>query len=875
MSEINQNTEPLFIFDMPDDEVLSQTISVQGEKGERGDPTKTSQLINDSDYTTNAALNAGLATKANASAVQALSAQVSTNTTALETLALGHIVLNGSTGATPRYYKIATLPSRSSASQISSLAIHGKMGGSFSDNSASVDIVIANYNNGVRVYGDYHAKNDIATDSTDIIIYEDDNLTATVYLKTGASVGHEVNLNVSPAGIDVEYDGTYIDSPDGRVVWALSTDTSYVEKRIGGVIAGDISGDAATVNGHTVNADVPADAVFTDTVYDDAGIYDELDEKANIIDVANTYVSQTQLNVDLADINSRITALSSGSPLVASSVSEMTDTSRIYVNTTDGNWYYYDGSEWTVGGAYQSDGIGDGSVAGNHIFDAKTEEGGITWGYYIASNGTVTANDNWGYTQTFIPIRTGDTLYVSNVKNTIGQFYNSDMEAIGNIWTESTIHDFNRTLATENIAYIRFNLPAGYDHVAKINGRNVLNKFSIPWLKVKSDNLALSANSLDGSILANNSVTQGKLDLDAGLATTDGQIWSASPSSVGGVQTFSYFTTWRRLTAPIQVSAGDVIVGKNTRAAWVQAYDENNIKTGGAESSTTAGDHTFTVPANTSYVGVNIYKDLESGFELYINGTRVKVDLGDRREIGWLKLNAEQKQSVANAQYARFADYKTLFIGDSITEFNWRAQKNWVRYVTEWLGITNYTNGGMSGTGLRRPSGGNPNWLEKFPTYDEGYDMVLIMGDMNDWSHQDFNEANLGQYGDSTTDTFYGTLKVYLDMVLAKYPLAKIGWITSTPRNQLVDNTTTDYLHGKNSIFERANQAIKEVCNGYCIPVLELYHEANLYPWIAANNQEYFTADTAGSYQPDAIHPNSKGHQIMAYKIKDFITRNF
>lgn len=49
---INQNTEPLFIFDMPDDETLSETISVKGEKGEKGDPTKLSQLENDTGFVT-------------------------------------------------------------------------------------------------------------------------------------------------------------------------------------------------------------------------------------------------------------------------------------------------------------------------------------------------------------------------------------------------------------------------------------------------------------------------------------------------------------------------------------------------------------------------------------------------------------------------------------------------------------------------------------------------------------------------------------------------------------------------------------------------------------------------------------------------------
>ena len=49
-----------------------------------------------------------------------------------------------------------------------------------------------------------------------------------------------------------------------------------------------------------------------------------------------------------------------GSPLVASTVAEMTDTNKVYVYVgsesgyTSGNWYYYDGSAWVSGGVYNS-----------------------------------------------------------------------------------------------------------------------------------------------------------------------------------------------------------------------------------------------------------------------------------------------------------------------------------------------------------------------------------------------------------------------------------------------------------------------------------------------------------------------------------------
>lgn len=60
------------------------------------------------------------------------------------------------------------------------------------------------------------------------------------------------------------------------------------------------------------------------------------------------------VDVKISAINTKVNSLESGSPLVASSVSGMTDTSRVYVNTSDGKWYYYNGSSWVIGGVYQA-----------------------------------------------------------------------------------------------------------------------------------------------------------------------------------------------------------------------------------------------------------------------------------------------------------------------------------------------------------------------------------------------------------------------------------------------------------------------------------------------------------------------------------------
>ena len=55
----------------------------------------------------------------------------------------------------------------------------------------------------------------------------------------------------------------------------------------------------------------------------------------------------------IVELQTRISQMSGGVPPTASSTSGMNpEVSPIYVNTTDGNWYYYNGSAWTSGGTY-------------------------------------------------------------------------------------------------------------------------------------------------------------------------------------------------------------------------------------------------------------------------------------------------------------------------------------------------------------------------------------------------------------------------------------------------------------------------------------------------------------------------------------------
>lgn len=604
---------------------------------------------------------------------------------------------------------------------------------------------------------------------------------------------------------------------------------------------------------------------------------DEMAEDGTLTDLLNNKVMpvieafESEVNSQISSLRTELNTIASGSPIPVASTDDMTDQSKVYVNTTDGKWYYYDTSTstWTIGGTYQSTGLAEGSVSGTNLFNAEpTPKYKYTQNYIYGTNGVKTYFSGWELCEEYFPLQSGDTITLTNVRSSAITLWDSDKQYIQTVNVGSTLTDYTHTFAGATIAFMTVAFPQGYTHQLYINGVEYLNKWGVDWLNVSSDNLDFQPSGLDGDVLQDDSVYRDKLILSNGQPLTSGSFWSDGVPDPYIVRN----NDWCRFTNLIPVQEGDIITGVNIRSAWLVMFDENGDATGNKTVSGITTD-SYTVTNLVTQVGINIANNVKDSAEIYINGKRIYFDDGNRETIDWLTFNSEQMALIGGYDIERFRDYKVLFIGDSITESNYRASQNWVDYITNSLNITNYTNGGMSGTGILRSFGSYPNWLNKLADYSSDYDLILIMGDMNDWSNQVFTEANVGQYGDSTTDTFYGTMKVYLEAILTKYPLAKIGWITSTPRNQQISGTS-DYLHGKGSIFSTANDVIKEMCNNYSIPVLELYNESSLYPWISANNNEYFKPDE-GEYVADGIHPNSKGQKIMSYKIKDFIVRNF
>ena len=209
-----------------------------------------------------------------------------------------------------------------------------------------------------------------------------------------------------------------------------------------------------------------------------------------------------------------------------------------------------------------------------------------------------------------------------------------------------------------------------------------------------------------------------------------------------------------------------------------------------------------------------------------------------------------------------------LFIGDSITEKNYRTAKNYHDYLAEWFGFENINNG-VSGTGYMDNETFGLGWYNKllngfYPS--TGVDGIVIMGAINDRYH------SVGTYGDSTTTTLFGTLKLMYEELITRYPKIPILIITSTPRRYSYGDSGND---GTLANYHGHVDAVIQMAKEYSFPCFDLYRNSGLRPWNTTNNTEYFTSDgtgvETGSIAADGVHPNSKGHKIMAQKLFEFI----
>lgn len=201
-----------------------------------------------------------------------------------------------------------------------------------------------------------------------------------------------------------------------------------------------------------------------------------------------------------------------------------------------------------------------------------------------------------------------------------------------------------------------------------------------------------------------------------------------------------------------------------------------------------------------------------------------------------------------------------VFIGDSITEVNFRSSKNYHQFIAERTGLS-VVNLGISGTGY-------VDRLNAVESITEQPDFISVFLGTNDYSGVTGSKT-LGNVTDTDAPTVASHIYTLLTNLMNKFPNTPIVTITPLPR---IESNPMNENQGKNGYkLVELVEIIKSISKRLAIPCLDLYHNSHLRVWYDEVNQHFFSYQEG---QADGLHPNVHGHEYISYPIQSFLEQH-
>lgn len=210
---------------------------------------------------------------------------------------------------------------------------------------------------------------------------------------------------------------------------------------------------------------------------------------------------------------------------------------------------------------------------------------------------------------------------------------------------------------------------------------------------------------------------------------------------------------------------------------------------------------------------------------------------------------------------------KINFLGDSITEGACASstEKRYSSLVCKMLGATE-NNYGIGGTRIAKQTNVidgevSNDFCTRAQTMDKYADVVLVLGGTNDYGHGDAEIGNIED--DKTANTFCGSLKWLVEYLLSVYGRERVRFILPLHRYN------EDNLYGEGNKAKAGAplsayvQAEIDIFNRYNVEYLDL---SEVFPIPKANNGDELTQD--------GLHPNDRGHLLLAEKIVEYLNEN-
>lgn len=607
----------------------------------------------------------------------------------------------------------------------------------------------------------------------------------------------------------------------------------------------------------------------------------------DITDIENDL--KPTITSDVSDeVISQLGSLVSATPLVASSVSEMIDTTRIYVNTTNGQWYWYDGDSWEIGGTYQSSGIENKSIKGIktnfftsenkiHIEDGTYSKAGVT---ATVINGIITLSGTATSTNYLpIPITNNEQLNGAYLFSCFSN-YISGLEY--RIITNPAQANVSYKLNINHNYYFNNKILTSFD-IRLENGTVTDNVIIKPMMVLNNEyNKLTSFKSYNESLLRNDNIKEVNLSksidedkttflkpsiniidprkLINGYATNmkieTGELNIIDPEG-------SYVTYLLYASEDTTYTFYPRIRLYGTLINGVYTHNENEI----------SGNRTITVSKGTR-LNVAFYKsDLPN--IMGVIGSSIDEFVPFEYSIDYLKnYNKNDIENLYNSNILYNKKYVAL--GDSFTHGDftnaptdnyhitnglYNGQYKVYPYIIGNRNLMTILNLARNGMTLTNINGRSNNWLsdDVLANIPSDADYITIKIGINDDNHN----APLGTIDSNDSTTFYGSFNRVMTYLINNYKNAKIGIIVSNGIDDI------DYINATINIAKKYGVSYLNETTDEKVPLLIRTLRSDVDASIKTlRKNEWYVSTTAGSVNP---HPNAKCHEYESTIVENFL----
>ena len=201
-----------------------------------------------------------------------------------------------------------------------------------------------------------------------------------------------------------------------------------------------------------------------------------------------------------------------------------------------------------------------------------------------------------------------------------------------------------------------------------------------------------------------------------------------------------------------------------------------------------------------------------------------------------------------NTWYNIFHNNTWYLIGDSLTEINSTASRNWTKlFESEGANIVNL---GVGGTGFAKTENRYINRIDQLPA---GYCNIGVSASFNDMSAG----VEIGEPTDTGTTSVCGYINDFFDALMAHNPSATIICYAMPP---------WDVYHYGVSRSDRYINNLEIICKTRGIAFdRSLYDQSDMRPWVQQYRNTFYT---------DGSHPNNYGHIKIWNHLQDFFSKN-